>query len=153
MRAEFSLHEGAIFTFPQKRHPERSASQSYRVTQRLCAESKDLCGAYLTPAAQTFSTTETREQNMLRYTLDGRGLVLSPKIKTVADPPGAGSVFEKVRAAKVSKRPRGPSTPRTSIVPCNRALRRSAQDDVFAASWRCKNWLLLQLSEMAAFLR
>jgi hypothetical protein len=43
---------------PQSRHPERSASQIYRLTQRCGAESKDPEGAYLTHAARSFSTTE-----------------------------------------------------------------------------------------------
>jgi hypothetical protein len=43
---------------PQNRHPERSASQIYRVIQRLCgAESKDLGGACFTHGARSFSTT------------------------------------------------------------------------------------------------
>jgi hypothetical protein len=45
---------------PQKRHPERSASQIYRVTQLDGAESKDPGDAYLTHAVRTFSTTEVR---------------------------------------------------------------------------------------------
>jgi hypothetical protein len=45
---------------PQNRHPERSASQIYRVVQRLGAESKDLEGAYPTHAVGTLSTTEAR---------------------------------------------------------------------------------------------
>jgi hypothetical protein len=58
---------------PQNRHPERSASQIYRVTQRLMARSRRACpersrgnpeGAYLTHAALSFSTTESREQEM-----------------------------------------------------------------------------------------
>jgi hypothetical protein len=52
-----------FFKTPRKRHPERSASQIYRVTLRLGAESKDPEGAYLTHAARTFSTTEAREQD------------------------------------------------------------------------------------------
>jgi hypothetical protein len=48
---------------PQKRHPERSASQLYRVTQRSGAESKDPGGADLTHAARSFSTTQAREQD------------------------------------------------------------------------------------------
>jgi hypothetical protein len=46
--------------FPQKRHPERSASQTYRVTQSSGAESKDLGGVNFTQAAQSFSTTKDR---------------------------------------------------------------------------------------------
>jgi hypothetical protein len=56
---------------PQNRHPERSASQIYRVTQRLAARSRRACpersrrnpeGAYLAHAVRSFSTTEAREQ-------------------------------------------------------------------------------------------
>jgi hypothetical protein len=39
----------------------------YRVTQRFGAESKDPDGSYLTHAARSFSTTEAREQDLLRY--------------------------------------------------------------------------------------
>ena len=53
----------------QTRHPERSAPQIYRVTQRLVARSRRACpelsrgnpeGAYPTHAVRTFSTTEAR---------------------------------------------------------------------------------------------
>jgi hypothetical protein len=43
---------------PQKRHPERSASQIYG------AESKDPEGAYLAHAVRGFSTTEARERDL-----------------------------------------------------------------------------------------
>jgi hypothetical protein len=46
--------------FPQNRHPERSASQIYRVMQRMGAESKDPGDAYLTHAARSFPTTDAR---------------------------------------------------------------------------------------------
>jgi len=42
--------KSCFFNLPQNRHPERSASQIYRVIQRLGAESKDLEGAYLSHA-------------------------------------------------------------------------------------------------------
>ena len=45
---------------PQNRHPERSASQIYRVKERLGAESKDPGCAYPTHAARSLSTTEAR---------------------------------------------------------------------------------------------
>jgi hypothetical protein len=45
---------------PQNRHPERSASQIYRVTQRSVRGSKDPGDAYLTHAARSFSTAEAR---------------------------------------------------------------------------------------------
>jgi hypothetical protein len=62
---------------PQNRHPERSASQIDRVVQGLvAAESKDPGGAYLTQAVRSFSTTEARQQDLLRYALDGHGLHL-----------------------------------------------------------------------------
>src|ERR1700733_11251605 len=46
---------------PQNRHPERSASQIYRVNSVWGAESKDPYDAYLVDAVRTFSTTQTRE--------------------------------------------------------------------------------------------
>jgi hypothetical protein len=55
---------------PQNRHPERSASQIYRVAQLDGAESKDPEGAYLTDAARSFSTTEASEQDFPQYALD-----------------------------------------------------------------------------------
>ena len=51
--------------FPQRRHPERSVSHIYRMTQCCGAESKDLGGAHLTHAARIFSTTEAGEQDHL----------------------------------------------------------------------------------------
>jgi hypothetical protein len=48
------------FKLPQNRHPERSASEIYRVNSTWGAESKDLGGAYLSHAARSFSTTEAR---------------------------------------------------------------------------------------------
>jgi hypothetical protein len=54
---------------PQNRHPERSASQIYRVTQRLVARSRRACpergrgnlgNAYLIDAAQAFPATGAR---------------------------------------------------------------------------------------------
>jgi hypothetical protein len=45
---------------PQSRHPERSASQIYRVTQLYGAESKDLCGAYFAHAVRAFSAAGAR---------------------------------------------------------------------------------------------
>ena len=70
--ADFKAHRSSLFCIsnsPQKRHPERSASQIYRVTWRLMARSRRACpersrgnpeGAYLTHAARSFSTTEAR---------------------------------------------------------------------------------------------
>jgi hypothetical protein len=48
---------------PQNRHPERSASQIYRVNSVRGAESKDPEGAYLVDAVWSFSTTQAREQD------------------------------------------------------------------------------------------
>jgi hypothetical protein len=57
---------------PQTRHPERSASQTYRVPQCLVARSRRACpersrrnlgGAYLTHAVRSFSTTEPESEN------------------------------------------------------------------------------------------
>ena len=41
------------------------------------AESKDPGGASLTHAARSFSTTEARQQDLLRYALDGHGYICS----------------------------------------------------------------------------
>jgi hypothetical protein len=46
---------------PQNRHPERSASQIHRLTQRLWRGVEGPRGAYLTHAARNFSTTEARQ--------------------------------------------------------------------------------------------
>jgi hypothetical protein len=56
---------------PQNRHPERSATQTYRVTER----SVDPGDASLTIAARSLSTTEAREQDLLRYAPDGHGCI------------------------------------------------------------------------------
>jgi hypothetical protein len=74
------------FSTPQQnRHPERSAAQIYPSRRLYGAESKDLGGAYFTHAARSFSTTEARAQDRLRYAVDGRAehdagkfLVLGP---------------------------------------------------------------------------
>jgi hypothetical protein len=67
--------------------------------------------------ARSFSTTEAREQDLLRYALDGHGYIFSctliifhPQVcarslnsgltgKTVAEPPVRALVVEKLRAA------------------------------------------------------
>jgi hypothetical protein len=82
---------------PQNRHPERSASQIYRPVQRIQRGVRRACPersrgntnrAYLTHAARAFSTTKAREQDLLRYALDGHGYISSSKM--LAGPPGAG---------------------------------------------------------------
>src|SRR5258708_35164496 len=45
---------------PQNRHPERSASQIYRVVQRWARSRRTSRGAYSTHAVGTLSTTEAR---------------------------------------------------------------------------------------------
>ena len=70
----------------QNRHPERSASPIYRVTQRLVARSRRACpersrrnlgGAYFTHAVRSFSTTEPAPGR-------GRhGLSLGPRTKNL----------------------------------------------------------------------
>ena len=63
---------------PTNRHPERSASQICRVTPVLDgAESKDLKGVYPTQTVRTLSTTEARQQDLLRHALDGHGYIFS----------------------------------------------------------------------------
>jgi hypothetical protein len=66
------------------------------------AESKDLGGAYLTHAARSFSTTEAENVDVSarhRKTLASLGSRLQEK--TVAGPPGASSLVEKLPAAWV----------------------------------------------------
>ena len=106
---------------PQNRHPERSASPIYRVTQRLWArKSKDLEDAHLTHAARTFSTTEARERDLRNVDVaygrqhDAAVIILGPPGKTVAASPlDAGSVRQKAQSSRGKiKQPRGPSTAR-----------------------------------------
>ena len=61
-----------FFNLPQNRHPEWSASQACRVTQRLSgAESKDPKDAYPTRALRPLSTTAARTcRAMKRCTRD-----------------------------------------------------------------------------------
>jgi hypothetical protein len=73
-----SLFGMFFIKLPQSRHPERSAAQIYRVTHSPCgAESKDLGGAYFAHAARSVSTTEIRQQDLLRYALDGHEYIFS----------------------------------------------------------------------------
>ena len=66
-----------LFTPPQSRHPERSAAQIYRIWTAYGAQSKDPEDAYLGYAVRSFSTTEARVQDLLRYPLDGHGYIFS----------------------------------------------------------------------------
>ena len=81
---------------PQNRHPERSASRIYRVTQRLWRAVEGPEDAHLTHAARTFSTTEARERDLRNVDVaygtqqDAAVLVLGPGGKTVAQPLDAG---------------------------------------------------------------
>jgi hypothetical protein len=52
---------------PQNRHPERSASQIDRVTQHLWRGVEGPRRCLITHAARSFSTTEARPQELLRY--------------------------------------------------------------------------------------
>src|ERR1700683_513032 len=62
---------------PQNRHPERSASQIDCVTQRLWRGVEGPRRCYLTHAVRSFSTTEARQQDLVRYALDGHGYIFS----------------------------------------------------------------------------
>ena len=55
-----------VLDLKQNRHPERSASQIYRLTEGSGAESKDPGDPYLAHAARSFSTTETRGHDPLQ---------------------------------------------------------------------------------------
>jgi hypothetical protein len=67
----------SLLVLPQTRHPERSASQIDRLHSACGAESKDLGGAYFPHAVRSFSTTEARQQDLLRYVLDGYGHIFA----------------------------------------------------------------------------
>jgi hypothetical protein len=82
--ALFRLRSFECFSskLPQKRHPERSGSKIYRVIQRLWrgVEEPVPSAAEGTPAVLVspmllgaFAATEAREQDLLRYVLDGHG--------------------------------------------------------------------------------
>src|SRR5271168_4425111 len=67
---------------PQNCHPERSAITDGSCDTALVARSRRACpessrgnlgGAYFTHAARSFSTTKARQQDLLRYALDGHG--------------------------------------------------------------------------------
>jgi hypothetical protein len=77
-----------ILDLKQNRHPEQSAlTDLSRDRTPGGAESKDLGGAYLTHAARSFSTTEARKQDLLRYALDGHGNSFSWTV-IIFHPPG-----------------------------------------------------------------
>src|SRR5277367_3373000 len=98
---------------PQNRHPERSASQIDCVTQRLWRGVEGPRRCYLTHAARSFSTTEARKQDLVRYALDGHVHLFmrcnhfpSPVLFKVFElgwraRPVAGSVIGKLRTAWV----------------------------------------------------
>jgi hypothetical protein len=136
---------------PQNRHPERSASQIYRVTRRLGAESKDPEGAYLTHAALSFSTAEAGNWRTHHR------LSLRPRTRTASISPWAAGTTAKILFSGFGGRKApnsmgkistlgvpsatlgtGSSTPRPSAVSRDKSVMRSAQDDVFVVSWRCK---------------
>jgi hypothetical protein len=131
---------------PQNRHPERSASQIDRVTQCLCAESKDLGGVYFAHAARSFSTTEpapgglaTFAQPSLGKQLKGwrratklnlipRSIPTSKTLHRLGDVIGlrwskAPSSMGKISTAEVLR------LRATSAVSRNQSVRRFAQDD------------------------
>src|SRR6202166_4791086 len=58
-----NLRDALLQKRPQNRHPERSASQIYRVNSVWGAESKDPDDAYLVDAVRTFSTIQTKEHD------------------------------------------------------------------------------------------
>ena len=96
---------------PQSRHPERSASQIYRVTQRLWrgVEGPRRCLFY--PCCSELFDHRNPTHDLLRYTLDGHGCIFSCTVIVFhpqlcarslnSGPPGAGSSVEKLRTAWV----------------------------------------------------
>jgi hypothetical protein len=107
---------------PQNRHPVRSASPIDCVTQRLWrgVEGPRRCLSY--PFCSEFSTTEARQQDLLRYALDGYGYRWRPRpvrawwLKS-SEQHGQNSTAEVLRLRA------------TSAVSRDRSVRRSAQDD------------------------
>jgi hypothetical protein len=113
----FWLRLAEVFNLSQNRHPERSASQLYRVTD---AELRGVEGPRRRSLANALPSFLTA------------GLVLagSARNSTCARPCQVrASVLEKLRAVSAEKHRRGPSTPRNEMSLCDRAARRSAQDD------------------------
>jgi hypothetical protein len=125
----------------QSRHPERSASQiRSRDTALHGAESKDPEDAYLVDVVRSFSTTEAREQDLLRYAFNGHGYIFSgaviifrPKVCarslnghskmpasswfSAAGKTVSGPVVEKLRAAWVIRHRRRTSAALILFVP------------------------------------
>src|SRR5271154_4830738 len=63
---------------PQKRHPERSASQIYRVTQRLVARSRRTPTVLILPMPfEPFRPPKPENRVFRRYALDGHGYIFS----------------------------------------------------------------------------
>ena len=62
-------------TLPQTRHPERRAAQIGHVRQGFMREVEGPRRTDATHAARSFSTTETRKQDLLQYALDGHGSI------------------------------------------------------------------------------
>jgi hypothetical protein len=152
--------------FPQKRHPERSASHIYCVTQRLWRGvegpqrrlSYPCCtGLFDLRSPRTGSAVvRTRWSRVLhrshlpsaghRTQRDpARSWFSSPR-KTVADPSGAGFGGRKAPCSMGKISVAGVLRLRaTSAVSRNKYVMRSAQDDAFVASWRAKKRRLLRL--------
>jgi hypothetical protein len=121
------------FILPQNRHPERSASQIHRVTQRLWrgVEGPRRCLFY--PRCSELLTTEARQHDLLRYALDGVHLFmhcshlpspslcehfeLEPAVKKAPSSMGKISIAEVLRLRA------------TSAASRDESVRRFAQDD------------------------
>jgi hypothetical protein len=143
-----SSHRNQFGTFsfkaPTNRHPERSASQIYRVNSVWGAKSKDPDDAYLVDAVRSFSTTQVREQDSPCGT---HLMVTNTSFRTIVWPfflvLDAGerpwrlrqvrvSVAERCKQHRRDKHPRGPSTPRPKRCSRDKSVKRFAQDDDFA---------------------
>jgi hypothetical protein len=141
---------------PQSRHPERSASPIYRVIQPLVARSRRTsavlvlpmllgafrllkpdnricCDTHLMVTGIVFMHCNHLPSQVCSKSLNS-GLIVRMRLpgKTVAGPPGVGSVVEKLRTAWVRQAQPGSfdSAP-PKAVSRDKSVRRSAQDDDF----------------------
>ncbi len=130
---------------PQNRHPERSASQIYRVTQRLWVRSRRtsrmlILAMLLVPFRAPKPENGIAQRRAYGAQQDAAVFVLGPWGKTVAQPLEAGGLrrLKSSEQQGQDEHPRGPSTAPPSAVSRDKFVRRFAQDDGFVASWRSK---------------
>ena len=128
------LFRVSFFKLPQKRHPERSASEIYIVKKRTMARSRRTPGIdYPSDAVRTLSTTEARACWSIEKCTRHYLCVLK------GEPCSRDLVVESSVNHRPDRHPRGPSTPRHSALSCDNSATRFAQNDDFVLSSRCKS--------------